>query len=45
LNSKAKHLHWPIPDPASVSEEDKPRAFEKARDQIRQKIEEFKKTI
>lgn len=40
---KAKRLHWPIPDPAAVSELEKPDAFRKACDLIRQKLEEFRR--
>jgi len=38
LPTKAKRLHWPVSDPASVSEEHKPHAFRVARDEIKGKI-------
>lgn len=41
--SKAKKIHWPIPDPASVSELEKESAFRQARDSIRYKLEDFGK--
>lgn len=41
LPSKAKRLHWPIPDPARVPEGEKARAFAEARELIRQKVEAF----
>jgi arsenate reductase len=41
FNSKAKRLHWPIPDPAPAPERQKFQAFMQARDQIRQKLDEF----
>lgn len=41
LPSTAKRLHWPIPDPAAASEEEKPDAFRRARDDIKNRIEEF----
>lgn len=41
LPSKAKRLHWPIPDPASAPEENKQIAFQKARDEIRKRLEDF----
>ncbi|MGZ3651902.1 MAG: arsenate reductase ArsC, partial [Bdellovibrionota bacterium] len=34
LPSKAKRLHWPIPDPAAATEAEKPAAFRAARDDI-----------
>lgn len=40
---KAKRLHWPIKDPAAVSELDKPIAFKEARDLIRRHLEEFRR--
>ncbi|MGZ3797517.1 MAG: arsenate reductase ArsC [Pseudobdellovibrionaceae bacterium] len=42
LPSKARRLHWPIPDPASASEESKPQAFREAKNQIRANIEKLK---
>lgn len=39
--SKAKRLHWPIPDPASASEDTKAEAFKNAKDSIRAKLEKF----
>jgi arsenate reductase (thioredoxin) len=39
--SRAKRLHWPIADPASVAEEQKPAAFRLAREQIRERLTEF----
>jgi arsenate reductase len=41
--SKAKKIHWPIPDPASASEEEKQSAFRQVRDSIRSKLESFGK--
>ena len=39
--AKAKRLHWPIPDPATVAENLKPQAFRSARDQIIKLLREF----
>lgn len=41
--SKAKKIHWPIPDPASVAEPEKESAFRQARDSIRSKLTDFGK--
>ena len=40
---KAKHLHWPFPDPASVSgsEEEHLEAFRKTRDLILDKMKSY----
>ena len=43
--SKAKRLHWPIPDPASAPEESKEQAFQKARDEIKYRLTEFKDSL
>ena len=45
LSSKAKHLHWPIQDPANVPENQKKEAFQTARDLINEKILELQKVI
>jgi arsenate reductase len=45
LVSKAKRLHWPIPDPAHVPEGEKEKAFKSACNEIRQKLEDFGKTL
>ncbi len=45
LNSKAKRLHWPIPDPAHVSETAKPEAFRKAAKEIRNRLEAFRSEL
>lgn len=37
----AKRLHWPIPDPAGVSEDKRWMAFRSARDEIMLRLEEF----
>lgn len=42
LPSRAKRLHWPIQDPAAVSEAEKPAAFRKAKEEIRRRLLEFK---
>ncbi len=42
LPSKAQRLHWPIKDPAGVSEAQKPQAFRIARDEIRNRLMAFK---
>lgn len=39
--SKAKRLHWPIPDPAKASEAEKEVAFLNATDLIRAKLVDF----
>lgn len=39
--SKAKRLHWPVKDPAKVSEDEKAGAFRVARDEIKGKLEAF----
>ena len=36
--SKAKRIHWPIPDPAAAAESDKQEAFRQARDLIKEKL-------
>lgn len=43
--SKAKKLHWPIPDPAKAvgTEDEKLQYFRDARDATYKKIEEFRK--
>lgn len=43
--SKAKKLHWPIQDPASASEDMKPQAFRRARDEIRAKLIQFREEL
>jgi arsenate reductase len=45
LPSKARRLHWPIPDPAGASEPEKKRAFEKARDEIFQRLKQLHKEL
>lgn len=45
LPSKAKRLHWPIQDPASVSDESKSQAFRDAKNQIRANIEKLKSEL
>lgn len=45
LPSRAKRLHWPIKDPASALETQKPVAFRAARDEIKEKLEKFYSTI
>lgn len=45
MPSKAKRLHWPIPDPAKVPEEQKAEAFRVARESIRQKLMSLKETL
>lgn len=46
LPGKTQKLHWPIPDPAAYegSDEVKLKAFRKARDAIRTKLEALQKT-
>lgn len=39
--SKAKRIHWPINDPAKVSEIKKAEAFRVARDEIKEKLQAF----
>ncbi len=39
--SKAKRIHWPISDPASATDSEKPEAFRAARDQIKRRLEAF----
>ena len=46
--SKAKKLHWPLPDPASkeqLAENVMLQRFRVARDSINEKLQEFKKVI
>lgn len=45
LPTQAKRLHWPVNDPASASDEQKPHAFRMARDEIHEKLEFFISTI
>ncbi len=39
--TRAKRLHWPIPDPAGALEAEKPGAFRAARDEIKKRLEVF----
>jgi arsenate reductase len=39
--AKSVKLHWPIPDPAAVPEDEKAQQFRAARDDIRRRLEEF----
>jgi len=39
--AKATKLHWPIPDPAAVPDAQKPDAFRRARESIRECLMEF----
>lgn len=41
LPSKAQRLHWPVPDPAGVPEDQKPQAFRNARDEINIKLKKL----
>ncbi len=41
LFPKAKRLHWPIPDPASASEDKKAEAFRSAREEIKNRLAHF----
>jgi arsenate reductase len=43
--TKAKRLHWPIPDPASAPESEKAQAFTAAKMAIRKKLSEFEELI
>lgn len=44
--SDAKKLHWPLPDPAgSGSESELIERFRRTRDEIKKRLEEFKKKI
>lgn len=43
LPSKAKRLHWPIPDPAAADEKEKANAFRFARDEIQKRLGAFGK--
>lgn len=48
LVSKAKKLHWPLPDPAGHSElshEEKLQLFRKTRDSIKEKLTDFKREL
>nr|BFD59878.1 arsenate reductase ArsC [Bdellovibrio sp. CKG001] len=45
LPTKAKRLHWPIKDPAGVSEDKKSEAFRSARDEIKEKLIELKNEL
>lgn len=45
INSKARRLHWPIQDPASAREADKPEAFRRAREEIRKKLEDHEEEL
>jgi arsenate reductase len=39
--TKAKRLHWPIPDPAAAKDPEKPAAFRNARDEIEKRLRAF----
>lgn len=43
LPSRATRLHWPIPDPAGVPETKKSAAFQIAKEDIRNRIEAFRR--
>lgn len=47
LDSRAKKLHWPLPDPAVISEieEDQLKNFREVRDEIQRKLKEFKEVL
>ncbi len=45
LPLEAKRLHWPIKDPASAQEDKKATAFRLARDEIKNKIESFRRDV
>jgi arsenate reductase len=48
LISKAKKLHWPLPDPAGrheLSQDEQLEFFRKTRDDIKEKLLKFKKEI
>ena len=48
MASKAKKLHWPLPDPATkdpLSEEEALKRFRDARDAIHARLKEFKKEL
>lgn len=44
IATKAKKLHWALPDPAAVkgNAEDRLQAFRKIRDEIKRRLEEFR---
>lgn len=41
MASKAKRLHWPIPDPAAALDSEKPEAFRQAKELIKTKLNKF----
>lgn len=43
MASKAKRIHWPIPDPAAAAEDEKLEAFKSAKIMIREKLLDFGK--
>jgi arsenate reductase len=43
--SKAKKLHWPMPDPFTTSEHETLKRFKEIRDAIREKLLEFEQEI
>lgn len=44
--SKAKKLHWPLPDPVrSGSEKEQLQLFQDLRDHLKEKLKEFAKTL
>lgn len=43
--TNAKRLHWPINDPAKVTEAEKPEAFRTAREEIQKKLQTFGKDL
>jgi len=48
LVSKAKRLHWPVPDPAGhdeLSHNEKLQLFRSTRDEIKKKLIEFKNEL
>jgi len=45
LPTRAKRLHWPIKDPANVSDDKKAEAFRAARKEIMEKLHSFKLDI
>ena len=45
LPGKKKHLHWPLPDPASAPEDEKDEAFRATRDELIRRLPPLLKAV
>ena len=45
LPGRKKHLHWPLPDPASAPEDEKDEAFRATRDELIRRLPPLLKAV